>query len=225
MTGIDRRPEAESEYADRLRRSERLWNRWSDWYRLSERDFEPIRRELIDRLGIERGDAVLEIGCGPGVNFEPIRAAIGEEGRLVAIDYSPDMVAKATARVDERGWENVTVVRADATTADLGGPYDVAVATLCLSLLPDVGHALRNVYDALEPGGVLGVLDLQPFQSGPARVLNPLVCRFLWWYANWNPDADVPGAVAAVFDDVERLDTHLYGTAYTIRATRSAGPT
>ena len=220
MPEIERRPKSEAEYGDHLRRSERVWNRWSNWYELSERDFEPIRRELIAHLDIGEGDTVLEIGCGPGVNFGSIRDAIGEDGRLLAIDYSPEMITRAERRVEAHGWENVSVVRADATTADLGDSYDAAVATLSLGVLPDVHRAVRNVHSALEPGGVFGVLDLREFQSGPKRAVNPLLRGFLRWYANWNSDEDVTGVIADVFGEYELLDTHLLGTAYTLRATR-----
>lgn len=220
MTDIERRPDAESEYEDHLQRSETVWNRWSDWYGLSERDFEPLREELIAGLGLEESDSVLDIGCGPGVNFGPIRSAIGDSGRLVAVDYSPEMVAKAEERVAANGWENVDVVRADATTADLGGPHDAAIATLSLSVMPDVDRTVRNVHSALEPGGQFGVLDLQQFQSGPKRVCNPLLGRFLRWYANWNPEGDARRTVADVFGGCERLEARMLGAVYTLRATR-----
>lgn len=222
MTDIERRPEAETRYRDHLRRSETVWDRWSDWYRLSERDFEPIRAELLAQLGLEDGDRVLEVGCGPGVNFAPIRDAIGEGGRLVAVDYSQEMVVKARERVTANGWENVEVVRADATTADLGGRYDAAVATLSLSVMPDVERVVRNVHSALEPGAPLGVLDLREFQSGPLRAFNPLLRGFLRWYANWNATDDVRTAIEEVFGGYERLGTYMRGTAYTLKAVRSS---
>lgn len=179
MTDVKRRPEAESKYESHLQRSETVWNRWSDWYRMSERDFEPIRDELISQLALEDGDTVLEIGCGPGVNFSTIRNAIGESGALVAVDYSPEMVKKATERIENQGWENVEVIRADATTAALGGPYDAAISTLALSVMPDVKRTVQNVHSTLKPGAPLGVLDIQEFQSGAVCVFNPLLKRFL----------------------------------------------
>lgn len=222
MTGVERRPEAETEYDGHLQRSETVWNRWSNWYRMSERDFEPIRNELIAQLGLEDGDRVLEIGCGPGVNFGTIREAIGESGSLVAIDYSPEMVEKAAERVEMRGWENIEVVRADATTADLGGPYDAAIATLALSVMPDVERAVRNVHAALKPGAPLGVLDIRELQSGPICAFNPLLKRFLRWYANWNPNENVRLTIDDVFGGVELLDTFMLDTVYTMTATRAA---
>ena len=221
MTDVDRRPDAETQYSDHLRRSRTVWDRWSDWYSMSEQDFAPARDALVAGLGLEAGDSVLDVGCGPGVNFETIRNAVGEDGRLVAVDYSPEMVEKARGRVESRGWENVDVYRADATTADLGGPYDAAVATLALSVMPDVERTVRNVYSSLAPGGRLGVLDLQPFQSGPARAVNPLLRWFLGWYANWNPEGDVRAAVDAVFGGYDLRETLLGGTAYTLTADRT----
>lgn len=220
MTDVERRPEAELEYRDHLQRSETVWDRWSDWYGLSERDFEPLREALIARLDLETGDRVLEVGCGPGVSLELLRDAVGDEGRVVAVDYSPEMVAKARERVAAHGWENVAVERADATTADLGGPYDAAIATLALSVMPDVERAIRNVHSALEPGAPIGVLDLQPFPSGPLRAFNPLLRRFLRWYANWNPDGDVRATVGESFEGADGVETHMLGTAYTLVATR-----
>ncbi|UWG51304.1 SAM-dependent methyltransferase [Halalkaliarchaeum sp. AArc-CO] len=220
MTDIERRPEDETEYNEYLQRSETVWNRWSEWYRLSEQDFEPIREALLDSLDIEVGDRVLEIGCGPGVNFGMIRDAIGSSGRLVAVDYSPEMIAKANARIATNGWENVDVVRADATTADLGGPYDAAIATLALGVMPDIERAVQNIHSSLEPGAPLGVLDIRPFQSGLRRVVNPLLRWVLSWYANWNPNEDVPTAVDGVFGGYDQFQTYMLGTVYTLEATR-----
>ena len=205
-TGID------DEHAAHLERSRRVWDRWSDWYGMSERDFEPIREAAIDRLDLQRGDRVLEIGCGPGVNFERIRNDIGPDGELVAVDYSPGMLENARERIEDHGWENVAVRRADATTV----AFDAAIATLALSVMPDVRRAAATVHRSLRPGARFAVVDVRPVPSGPLRVLNPLIRRFFRWYANWNPDGDVVGSLEAVFRSCEVVDTHFAGTAYTV---------
>lgn len=222
MADLKRQPEAETEYRSHLKRSETVWDRWSNWYKMSEQDFEPIRNELLTQLNLGEGDDVLEIGCGPGVNFAKVHEAIGESGSLVAIDFSPEMIKKAQERVDRHGWGNIKVVRADATTAELGGPYDAAIATLALSIMPHVERTVQNVHSALKPDATLGVLDLQEFQSGPLRVFNPFLKWFLNWYANWNSEGNVRHSIDDVFGKTELLDTFMLGTVYTIKATRTA---
>lgn len=206
-----------------LDRSRAVWDRWAEWYGLSERDFEPMRMTAIDHLGLGPGDRVLDVGCGPGVNFQALRRAVGEEGEILAIDYSPAMVANARSRVDDAGWKNVTVVEDDATTADLGRGYDAAVSTLAMSVMPDVRAAVENVHRSLSPGGKLVVFDLRTIPSGPARILNPFLWRFFYWFANWNPDGDVRATLGAVFEEATTVETYGAGAAYTaIGSKRSA---
>ncbi|THE65805.1 methyltransferase domain-containing protein [Salinadaptatus halalkaliphilus] len=218
-------------YAAHLERSRRVWDRWSDWYGLSESDFEPIRERAIDRLALESGDRVLDIGCGPGVNFAYVREKIGSAGHLVAVDYSPEMVAKARARVDDHGWDNVEVRRADATTVAFDERFDAAIATLSLSVMPDVDSTLETVRRHVAPGSPVAVVDVRPAPSGPARLLNPLIWRFFRWYANWNPEQNVLASLRAVFDECEVVETNLAGVSYTAicrtadsRETRPSGP-
>ncbi len=211
-------------YEKHLERSRTMWNRWSDWYTTSERDFEPIREAAIDRLGLESGDRVLEIGCGPGVNFALVREAIGETGRLVAVDYSPEMVAKARDRIERHGWDNVEVHCADATRVDIEGSFDAAVATLSMSIMPDVRAAVENVHRHLESGKSFVVFDLRPVPEGLARIANPFLRWFLRWYANWNPDGDVLASLRAVFTECTVVETYAAGTAYTVHCRKSVSP-
>ncbi|ELY92333.1 type 11 methyltransferase [Natrialba hulunbeirensis JCM 10989] len=209
------------QYTAHLERSRRVWDRWSDWYGMSERDFEPIRERAIDRLDLQAGDRVLDIGCGPGVNFEHIRSQIGSDGELVAVDYSPEMVANARNRIDRHGWENVVVHQADATTVDFDESFDAAVATLSLGVMPDAHRTVENIHRLLVPGGQLAVVDVRPTPSGPLRLLNPLIWRFFRWYANWNPANDVPGSLHHTFTECELTETAVGGTAYTMICRRA----
>lgn len=217
---VTRDETGEEEYASHLERSRRQWDRWSDWYSLSERDFEPMREAAIARLELEQGDAVLEVGCGPGVNLEQLAKAVGPTGRVVAVDYSPAMLERARERVETHGLDQVELVRADATTADLGGPYDAAVATLALSVMPDVRRTVENVHRVLTPEGQLAVVDIRPFPTGARRVMNPLVRRFLRWYANWNSEGDVLESLESCFEICAVVETHLGGAVYTALASR-----
>lgn len=214
-------PEQNTAHERHLERSERVWNRWAAHYSLSESDFEPMREAAMDRLGLEAGDAVLDVGCGPGVNFQYLRNAVRATGHILAVDYSPEMVERARERVAEHGWENVDVRKADATRADLGDGFDAAVSTLAMSVMPDIAGAVRNVYGSLVPGGRFVVFDLRPVPTGPLRVVNPVLRRALAWMANWNPDGDVLDSLGSTFDAVAVVDTYAAGTAYTAVAERA----
>src|ERR1700752_2348510 len=69
---------------------------------------------LLARLALTGGESVLEIGCGTGALTVPVAEAIGEQGRLVAVDISEPMLGAARQRVDERGLGNVTLLHGDA---------------------------------------------------------------------------------------------------------------
>ena len=56
-----------------------------------------LRRKAAMRLGLSRGDSVLDIGCGTGVNFPYLREAVGSSGRIYGVDISTGMLRKATA--------------------------------------------------------------------------------------------------------------------------------
>lgn len=208
---------------EHLERSRRIWDRWSGWYGASERDFAPLLDDAVDGLGLDPGDEVLEIGCGPGTNVGRLRRTVGSEGRVVAVDYSPEMVERARERVADRGWENVEVVRADATRVALDPErFDGALASLSMSVMPDAEAAARRVFEALAHGARFVVLDLRLVPSGPLRLLNPLLSLFYRGFANWNPDEDALVALRTVFDDVTVEETYAAGACYRVVAMKAA---
>jgi len=228
--GVDGTPEAgngEHDAPDRahLERSGRMWDRWARFYGTSERDFAPILDAAVERLDIGPGDTVLEIGCGPGTNFERLHDLVGPEGRIVAVDYSEEMVDRARERAGEHGFDNVDVIRADASRVSFDGEqFDGALASLSLSVMPDPESAARRVRAAVVPGGRFVVVGLRPVPSGPLRVVNPLLTRFFRWFANWNSDADALAALQTVFEAVDVEEDYAAGVAYRALACEPGEP-
>lgn len=178
-----------------------------------------LRRAAAERIGLRRGDSVLDLGCGHGVNLALLEARVGPSGRVLALDYSAEMLATLRGRADKRGWRNVETIAADAATVELPQvSLDGALATLALSVIPDQEGAIRRVRDALKPGAALVVLDGTDF-AGRARVLNPLIRAAFSRTANWDHRRDVPGALRDAFGDVQ-LETFNAGSIYLAVATR-----
>jgi ubiquinone/menaquinone biosynthesis C-methylase UbiE len=79
------------------------------------RSLETWRKEAVKLLHLERGDLVVDIGCGTGLNFALLLEAIGPEGRIIGVDLTDAMLDQARQRVAEHGWKNVELVQSDAT--------------------------------------------------------------------------------------------------------------
>jgi demethylmenaquinone methyltransferase/2-methoxy-6-polyprenyl-1,4-benzoquinol methylase len=209
-------------------RGQRLYDRWSDHQGLfrvgkllvfasREADY---RRAALAGLNARPGDTVLDVGCGPGVNFPALRRRVGPGGRVVGVDYSRGMVERARRRVAREGWANVHVVRGDATALPLpAGSVDRAYATLSLSAMSDLPGALDAVAETLAPGGRLAVFDTRPFRTGLRRAVNPLLVRASWLVTNWHPGTDLVDALGERFDPV-RVESFDAGATFVAVAHR-----
>ncbi|WP_458190353.1 class I SAM-dependent methyltransferase [Haladaptatus sp. NG-WS-4] len=214
-----------SKYQTQLERSQRKWNFWSareSFWKFYENDTLEHRRNAVSQLHLEPGDTVLDIGCGPGTNFELLREAVGSDGRVIGVDLSPGMVERATERIETHGWENVEVVHADAKTLSLGDDrFDGALATTAVSSTPDVRATVENVYETLKPGTRFSVYEIRLVPSGLGRILNPLIKRFYRAFGNWNDEEDVLTELEHSFDSTTVVERFALGTNYVAVAAKA----
>jgi ubiquinone/menaquinone biosynthesis C-methylase UbiE len=113
-------------------------------------------RAVVDRLGIRPGDRVLEIGCGHGVAATLVCERLGD-GRLVAVDRSPKMIAAAA----RRNAAQVAAGRAEFLVADLEDldlghrRFEVVFAVRVGLFRREPERARRLAERWLAPGGTL----------------------------------------------------------------------
>ncbi len=111
---------------------------------------------VLDRLPLEGDETVLDAGCGSGRITEQLAERL-PNGRVIALDASPSMVAEARRRLERFG------DRIDYLTADLGRPFalpggtlaDAILSTATFHWVPDHDALFGNLADVLRPGGRL----------------------------------------------------------------------
>lgn len=139
----------------------RYWNtvagpRWVASPGFRERRNQESLALLLAHLGLNGGESVLEIGCGTGALTLPLAAAVGERGRVVAVDISEPMLGLARQRVGERGLRNVTLLFGDAQVFGLeAAAFDLATSRMGVMFFSDPTAAFRNIGTALKPRGRL----------------------------------------------------------------------
>jgi ubiquinone/menaquinone biosynthesis C-methylase UbiE len=132
------------------------------------------RRKGVRALGLRAGDRVLEVGVGTGRNLPYLLDAVGPGGSVVGVDLSAGMLAEARKLVAARGWENVTLIEANAATAPLEGEFDAVLFALAYSAIPIESRvrAATRAWEHLRPGGTLAIMDLGLTRN---RYLRPLL--------------------------------------------------
>jgi ubiquinone/menaquinone biosynthesis C-methylase UbiE len=124
----------------------------------------PIRRRymrpVLDRVGIRPGERVLELGPGPGIFTVDAAQHVGPEGRLIAVDIQPEMIAQVAKRVKEARLTNVETPVADAYHLPLDDKsVDRAFLVTVLPEIPDQARALAELRRVLKPGGLLSITE------------------------------------------------------------------
>ena len=132
--------------------------RASDWLaaeRHTELVVTPFGLATIDRLGLQPGQRVLDVGCGSGSTTIELARRVGADGAAVGLDIAPAMIAAAPDRAAAAGVGNATFRAADAQVEDLGEAFDAAHSRFGVMFFDDPTAAFTNIRRALRAGGVL----------------------------------------------------------------------
>jgi demethylmenaquinone methyltransferase/2-methoxy-6-polyprenyl-1,4-benzoquinol methylase len=132
------------------------------------------RRRAVDALRLEKGDRVVEIGCGTGRNFPLLERAVGPAGAVIGVDVSQPMLGRARKRAARHAWSNIELVESDAASYEFPAPVDGVLSTYTLVVVPDYDRVIENACRALKEGGRCAVLD-QKLPSGLASRLGPFL--------------------------------------------------
>ncbi len=120
-------------------------------------------RTIIERSGIRQGMTVLELGCGSGAFTPFVARALGQKGRLHALDIQPKMLRQLERKLSAPEFGDIgNVVPALGSAYELpfkDGFFDLVYMVTVFQEIPDKGRALREARRVLKKTGFLAITE------------------------------------------------------------------
>ena len=152
----------------------------------------PGRLQAIQRMNIQPGERVLEVGVGTGINL----SLYPKQAMVTGIDFSVSMLEKARDRVARKGLRNMRLLQMDA--ADLkfsDDSFDIVYAPYLISVVPDPVRVAREMRRVCRPGGRIiflnHFLSPNPLLSRAERMISPFTIHI-----GFKADLDLPAFLA-----------------------------
>ena len=122
---------------------------------------------------IKKGDYVVDLGSGAGNDCFVARAETGETGKVVGIDFTPEMIEKARNNADKLGLNNVEFRLGDIENIPLmSNVADVVVSNCVMNLVPNKPKAFAEVQRILKPTGHFSISDIVLVGDLPEKIKN-----------------------------------------------------
>jgi len=124
---------------------------------------------------IKKGDTVIDLGSGAGNDCFVARAEAGETGKIIGLDFTPEMIEKARENVKRRGYTNIEFVQGDIENIPLESNLaDVIVSNCVLNLVPNKKAAFNEIYRVLKPNGHFSISDIVLLGDLPEEVISAI---------------------------------------------------
>jgi ubiquinone/menaquinone biosynthesis C-methylase UbiE len=156
---------------EHARRAERTYGAAADHYTLASLGFwDRFGAETVSRLGLQPGQAVLDLCCGAGASAIPAARAVGAAGRVLGIDVAGPLLGLARARAAREGMANIEFRHGDATSTGLpDGSFDAVVCVFGVFFAADMPAFVTEMWRLVRPGGTLAITTWGPDVFEPAN--------------------------------------------------------
>lgn len=136
---------------------------WLRWLVELDNPFTETNRAdfIIKHLDLQPGMKALDFGCGPGRLTIPMAEKVGDQGQVTAVDIQPGMLKRTQEKAQAINRDNIQFVQAAAGEDKLGtDQFDRAVLVTVLGEIPDQSSAMKELFNAMKPGGLLSVTEV-----------------------------------------------------------------
>jgi len=122
---------------------------------------------------IREGETVLDLGSGGGVDVFRASKLVGEKGKVIGLDATPEMIFRARETAKKHDYKNVEFRLGEIEHMPIeSDTVDLVISNCVLNLVPDKEAAFREIYRVLKPGGQISVSDMVAIQK-ERKVINP----------------------------------------------------
>ena len=149
--------------------------------RLLARVMRPTTLSLLERVGIRPRMTCLDVGCGGGDVAFDLARMVGAEGKVVGVDLDETKLAPARDEATAQQLGNVEFRKSEIGASDWRPEFAVVYARFLLTHLPDPLSALKKLRQALTPGGILVVEDID-FRGSFCHPSSPAYWRYVELY-------------------------------------------
>jgi arsenite methyltransferase len=157
--------------------------------------------------GIRAGDVVLDLGAGAGIDAFVARRSVGEAGRVIGVDMTEAMVARARTNAAKLSYANVEFRLGEIEQLPVeDDAVDVVISNCVLNLVPDKAKAFAETLRVLKPGGRFCISDVIATGTLPEGIRRA-AALYVGCVAGALPETDYLAVVrAAGFGDVRIVE-------------------
>jgi len=169
----------------------------------------------IALASLKEGETVLDLGSGAGLDCFLAARSVGEKGKVIGVDMTPEMIEKARQNAKKGDYANVEFRLGEIENLPIDdNSVDIVISNCVINLAPDKRGVFAETYRVLKPGGRIIISDLVLLKSLPEPVKGSMSAYVGCISGAMMKDSYIEAIEAAGFKEVKVLEETPFSVDY-----------